>query len=360
MNCARRQGSRSLAAWIVWGLCAAGLGCGGGTKGVPQEEPIPRELRLTTLPPYVIEPPDILLITTMRVVPKPPYRVQPMDALVIQVTGTINPKDINGFYPIEPGGNVNLGLDYGTVNVDGKTIEEAQLAIRDQLAKTLKSGFKLQVSLGQSRGMQSIQGPHLVRMDGTVGMGIYGNVYIAGMTIDQARHAIELHLSQFVLQPEINLDVYSYNSKWYYMIQDRAGFGQTVMRMPVTGRDTVLDAISNMYGTMYMSSNKRMWLARPNGQDPNQMQIFPINWPAIVQGGSPATNYQLMPGDRLYVQSNPWIKLNNQMNQVFGPINNVLGLTLLGTSAVSTVEGTVQQFSNGFGGVGGGGFGGFR
>ncbi len=354
MNETRRLGGRRLAAWIVWGLCAAGLGCG-GTTNRPQEAPIPRELRMTTLPPYVIEPSDILLVTTMRVIPKPPYHFQPMDSVQLQVTGTVVDKELNGLFPIEPGGTINLGVNYGTLRISGLTVEEAQKAM-DKHMKDYLRNFTVKVSLGQSRGMQSIQGPHIVRQDGTIGMGIYGSVYIAGMTIDDARRAVELHLSQFVLQPEINLDVYSYNTKWYYVIQDRAGYGQTIMRMPITGRETVLDALSMIYGTFYMSSNKHIWLARPNGQDPKEMQMFPVNWAAITQGGCPETNYQLMPGDRIFVQSNSLIKLNNRMTQFFAPFNNLFGFTLLGTSTVSTVVGTQQQITNGFGGVGGGGF----
>lgn len=350
MNEQIRKGRRGVAVYVLCWLGAAALaGCGRPNRF--QEMPIPRESHFTTLPTYVIEPPDILQITTMRIVPKPPYHVQPMDALVIQS----QEKELNGMYPIEPGGTIVLPYPYGSVRVAGMTIEEAQKAVEEHVKITLKSAV-LKVALGQSRAMQQIQGQHIVRQDGTLGMGIYGSVYITGMTLDQARAAIEQHLSQYVLDPEISLDVYAYNSKWYYLIEDRAGYGQTIVRLPITGRDTILDALSNMFGTFYMSSNKHIWLARPNGQDPSKMQLFPINWAGITKGGSPATNYQLLPGDRIYVQSNPLIRLNNRMNQLFAPINNVLGLTLLGTSAVSTVEGTIQQFQNGFGGVGGGGF----
>jgi polysaccharide export outer membrane protein len=351
----KRHSGRSFVPCILWGICAASVGCVTGGGDVQPEAPIPRELRMTTLPTYVIEPPDILVITTMRVVPKPPYHVQPLDGLFVQATNTLKEKEINGIYWIEPDGNLNLGLGYGKVRVVGLTIEEAQKAVAEHLGKILKSP-NVQVSLGQSRAMQQIQGDHLVRQDGTIGLGVYGSVYVTGMTIDQARRTIEGYLGQYLQEPEIALDVYSYNSKWYYIIQDRAGYGQTILRFPITGRDTVLDALSNMGGTMYMSSNKHIWLARPNGQDPNNMQIFPVNWPALTQGGSPATNYQLMPGDRLFVQSNRFINANNRLSQFFAPINNVLGFTLLGSSTVSTVEGTIQQFQNG--GLGGGGFGG--
>lgn len=347
----RRQGRRFLVPGICWGICLGILGCGSHGGG-SQEAPIPRELRMTTLPSYVIEPPDILLINTIRIVPKPPYRVQPMDALFIQVTGTLEGNPIRGMYFVDPDGTANLGLGYGTVRVVGKTISEAKAAVQEHLSKILKKP-EVQVSLGQSRAMQQIQGDHLVRMDGTIGMGVYGSVYVAGMTIDDARRAIEKHLGEFLQEPQISLDIYSYNSKWYYLIQDRAGYGQTVLRLPITGHDTVLDAISMMMGTMYMSSNKHMWLARPNGQDPNAMQIFPINWPALVQGGSPATNYQLLPGDRLYVQSNALITANNRLNQLFSPIERVFGFTLLGTTTVSTIESTIQLFrGQGLGGFG--------
>jgi polysaccharide export outer membrane protein len=348
----RRQRGLVVARYLAWLICASIIGCVGGDASVQQDVPIPRELRMTSLPPYVIEPPDILIIRATNIVPKPPYRVQPLDALYIQASPTLSPDlPIKGAYGVEPDGNVNLGLAYGTVRVAGMTIEEAQTAIQEHLLKTLRT-TRVQVSLAQSRGMQQIQGDHLVRMDGTIGLGVYGSVYITGMTLDQARQTIETHLSQFLLAPEISLDVYSYNSKWYYIVADRAGYGQTVIRLPITGRDTVLDAISQMFGTLSMSSNKHLWLARPNGQDPNNMQIFPINWAAITQGGCPATNYQLMPGDRLFVQSNPYIKANNRLNQFFAPINDVLGVTLLGAATVSSI----QQVGLGTGLGGGTGF----
>jgi protein involved in polysaccharide export with SLBB domain len=306
-------------------------------------------MHMTALPPYVIEPSDILLLNTMNVVPKPPYHVQPLDGLVIQVTGTVKEREIWGLYPVDPSGNVNLGIGYGTVQVAGMTIEEAQDAISKHIGKILKNPT-VQVSLGQSRAMQQISGIHLVRMDGTISLATYGSVYVTGMTIDQARKAVEEHLSQFILKPEISLDVYVYNTKWYYIVIDRGGNGQTINRLPITGKDTVLDALSNVGGTGFVSSDKQIWLSRPNGQDPNKFQMFPINLPAIVKGGSPGTNYQLLPGDRLFVKANPFIAANTRINQFWAPImsefNNMFGLTLLGTSTVGAVEGVNLQFKN--------------
>jgi hypothetical protein len=55
----------------------------------PQPQPLPTEMAMTTLPSYIIEPPDILYIDAIRIVPKPPYRIEPLDVLVIQVGETL-------------------------------------------------------------------------------------------------------------------------------------------------------------------------------------------------------------------------------------------------------------------------------
>ncbi|MFM8436393.1 MAG: hypothetical protein ACKOBP_13845, partial [Planctomycetia bacterium] len=56
----------------------------------PDPERMPaKELAKISLPPYVIEPPDILLIDALRVVPKPPFRIQSFDSLQVIVEGTL-------------------------------------------------------------------------------------------------------------------------------------------------------------------------------------------------------------------------------------------------------------------------------
>ena len=42
-------------------------------------------------------------------------------------------------------------------------------------------------------GEQVIDGQHLVRPDGTIGLGIHGNVFVTGMTLTEAKDAIHHH-----------------------------------------------------------------------------------------------------------------------------------------------------------------------
>src|SRR5205085_6706851 len=106
--------------------------------------------------------------------------------------------------------------------------------IQDIIQKKVRRFFpkaEISVSLAQSRGVQQIAGQHIVRPDGTVGLGSYGSVYVAGMTIAQAKQAIEAHLARYLYRPEVAIDVYSFNSKFYYVITDFAGTGEQVARI---------------------------------------------------------------------------------------------------------------------------------
>ncbi|HVU88635.1 MAG TPA: hypothetical protein VHD36_15045, partial [Pirellulales bacterium] len=88
---------------------------------LPAEGPSPRELTKISLPTYVIEPPDVLLIDAVKVVPKPPYHIEPLDTLEIFVLGTLPDQNIAGPFPVEADGTVMLGPAYGAIKVSGMT-----------------------------------------------------------------------------------------------------------------------------------------------------------------------------------------------------------------------------------------------
>jgi protein involved in polysaccharide export with SLBB domain len=320
------------------------VSCATGPNGEPlggpngNEGPIPTELAKVSMPPYVIEPPDILLLDPIRLVPRPPYRLEAFDQLVIQVSNALADQPISGVYVVSPDGVITFGYSYGSVRVVGMTIEEAEQAIRAHLSRVLNNP-QVAIALREFRGIQQTRGEHLVRPDGTINLGIYGCVYVAGMTISQAKCVIEEHLSQFLYKPQIAVDVLAYNSKVYYLIYDGGGYGQQVFRFPITGNETVLDAVGNVAGLPAVSSKKRIWVARPSPADWGCDQVLPVDWRAITEGGSTATNYQLFPGDRIYVKADALVALDNALAKIFSPIERIFGITLLGSS-------TVQSFRN--------------
>ena len=300
----------------------------------------PRELSKVILPPYKIEPPDILTIDAIHIVPRPPYRLRTFDSLAIEVQGTLPDEPITGGYTIEPGGMINLGLRYGSIKVTGKTADEARDAIEQHLRKYLKEPV-VSVSLADIAAKQQIMGEHLVGPDGTVTLGSYGSVSVVGKTIAEAKVAVEAHLSQTLEDPEVSVDVFAYNSKVYYVITQGAGLGDGVFRFPITGNETVLDAISQINGLDQVSS-KKIWIARPTRQ-PGKVQTLPVVWDAVTAQGSTCTNYQILPGDRVFIAEDKLIAFDTGIGKITAPLERLIGFTFLGTGVATRLSGPVLR-----------------
>ena len=245
---------------------------------------------------------------------------------------------IAGMYPIEPGGVVRLGLRYGAVVVAHLTVEEAENAIREHLKKFLVDPI-VSVTLERIAGTQQIAGQHLVTPDGTVTLGIYGTVRVVGLTLPQAKQRIEQHLSQYLDEPEISLEVWAYNSKVYYVVTQGAGMGDRIYRFPVTGSETVLDAIAQINGMTQLSS-KQIWIARPT-DSPERCQILPVEWDAITAHGTAGTNFQILPGDRVFVAEDKYVAFDNGLAKFLAPVERIMGFSIFGVGTVTRFSGPV-------------------
>ena len=307
-----------------------------GAVAVSYQRP-PAELAKVSLPDYRIEPPDVLLIQAVRMAPKNPYTVQSSDILQIVASGTIPEQPIAGAYQVEAGGLVNLGPAYGIVKIEGLTVDEASDAITRQLRQVLQTNPQVSVSLLQMSAQQPIAGEHLVGPDGTINLGIYGRVRVTGMSIDEAREAVEKHLSEFIEDPRVSLDVLVYNSKVFYVITEGAGFGDQVVRIPITGNETVLDAMSQIGGLSRVSS-KKIWISRPAPHGMGCDQVLPIDWEGITKGAVTSTNYQLLPGDRIFVAEDRFVALDALVSKLLNPVERIFGFSLLGAQTVQTLQ----------------------
>lgn len=301
----------------------------------PAASSVPRELDKVTLPRYVIEPPDILLIEGVKLIPKSPHRIETFDALLIRVSGTFPEYPIDDAYSVDVDGSVNLGPRYGRVKLVGLTIEEAEDEIRTQLLQLLTE-VDVSISLIQASSAQAVTGQHLVGPDGRVNLGTYGAVYVAGMTIEEARTAIEKQLEVKLESPEVFVDVLAYNSKVYYIVTQGGGFGDNVVRAPITGNETVLDAVAAIGGISQVSSSN-LWIARPAPNGVGCEQILPVEWEEITKGAATATNYQLMPGDRLFIAENKYSKATAVLTNFLRPFESAFGFVSLATSTANRI-----------------------
>jgi polysaccharide export outer membrane protein len=303
----------------------------------------PRELQKVSLPDYIIEPPDILTIDAVTLVPHPPYKIHPLDVIHVEATGLPSDAIIGGDLVVGIDGTLVLGFGYDMVNgryeplsLVGKTLPEAREAIRQRL-QTLAKEPDVWVTLLKIAAQQEIAGEHLVAPDGTVNLGTYGRVRVVGMTVDEAKQSIQAHLSTRFVEPEVAVDVYGYNSKVYYVVTQGAGLGDQIFQLPVKGNETVLDALSQIQG-LSGSQSTRMWIARPGPNQCGGDQIMPVDWLGITQRGDIATNYQILPGDRMYIAEDKLVALDTALAKAISPVERIFGITLLGTQTAKQIR----------------------
>jgi polysaccharide export outer membrane protein len=188
-----------------------------------------------------------------------------------------------------------------------------------------------------------ITGERLVRPDGTISLDFYGKVYVAGLTTQEIKEKIVLHLRKYLTDEFLGLieedpetgqriavppaesdrvfvDVTAYNSKVYYVQGDVLAPG----RLPVTGNETVLDAINYAGGLAPTASVPNIRLVRPAPPGACCEQVLPVNYEAIVNAGDTTTNYQLMPGDRLVVYRDPIVRTTIFIDRLAAPFNTVV------------------------------------
>ena len=313
--------------------------------GTPIIRDAPKETAKSSLPSYFLEPPDVITVEVIHLAPKPPYRLRVFDLIMVHVIGTQPEGAISGPFAIEPGGDIQLGSVYGSVKVEGLSIEEAQQAITRHLTLSKNNPMGLipnpivSIRLVRMGAMQQIAGSHTIGPDGYITLGSYGRVYVNGLTIDECRDTIELHLSKHLDHPQVAVDLFAYNTKTYYVIFNSSALGERVFRFPFTGNETVLDAIANTEG-LQPNSSKRIWIARPTANS-HKPVLLPVDWVDITAYGRPDTNYQLLPGDRVFVQEDRFSAFDGTLARVFAPFERVMGFGLLGASTATRFYGKV-------------------
>jgi polysaccharide biosynthesis/export protein len=135
--------------------------------------------------------------------------------------------------------------------------------------------------------------------DGAIELGEYGRPVVAGKTVPM----IEAEVKALVKLKEkkdvpLTVRLIGRQSKVFYVLGEVNAPGS----FPLVGRETVLDGLMAAGGLTRAAQEKKIILVRPS-QAEGCREVLPVCYPQIVQLGDTTTNYQLRPGDRIYVPS---------------------------------------------------------
>jgi protein involved in polysaccharide export with SLBB domain len=180
----------------------------------------------------------------------------------------------------------------------------------------------IRVEVLQTLPGRPISGERLVRADGMVSFGFYGDIYVRGLTLPQIKHKLIVHLRKFLTDEMLGLVAQDEEGKWQFVkpqdsnkvfvnvsaspskIYFVQGDVEAPGKLAWTANDTVLGALNSAKGLLKTADPRNIRLVRP-GRDGQPSRVYKIDHEAILERGEIAQNYQLFPGDRLIVGRNP-------------------------------------------------------
>jgi len=172
-----------------------------------------------------------------------------------------------------------------------------ELDKRPQPSYVVEPGDVLLVQPADVDSPIRLPGDQPVMPDGTIQLGKYGKLQVAGKTVDEVESAAKaLVEAQSKDTGVITVRVVTRTSKVYYVLGEVNSPGV----FQLSGRETVLDAILAAGGLTDRAAREKIILDRPTAPDACRM-VLPVCYSEIVQLGDTATNYQITAGDRVYV-----------------------------------------------------------
>jgi protein involved in polysaccharide export with SLBB domain len=138
-----------------------------------------------------------------------------------------------------------------------------------------------------------------VQPDGTIDLGKYGRPIVAGHTLPEVEAIVRDAVKAKEPKPvAVTVRLLTRPGEVYYVLGEVNAPGA----FPITGNDTVLRAITQAGGPTRRASLQNVIMSRPTVPESCRL-VYPVCYKNIVQLGDTTTNYQLRPGDRIFVPS---------------------------------------------------------
>jgi polysaccharide export outer membrane protein len=149
-----------------------------------------------------------------------------------------------------------------------------------------------------------LPGDQPVLPDGTINLGQYGRVQVAGQTVEQVQAQVQrLIESKTKDAGPITVRLATRQSKLFYVLGEVNAPGSFTLN----GYETVLDALIAAGGLTENASRRDIILSRPSAPGSCRI-VLPICYYDIVQLGDTSTNYQIRPGDRIFVATRSFLE----------------------------------------------------
>lgn len=168
-------------------------------------------------------------------------------------------------------------------------------------------------------------GKYTVTAEGKIEYKFVGDVLVEGLTKIQLQERLTAILSDYIIEPEVNVQILEYLSKVYYVIGEVNRPGKFYMKgNTITVREAIIQAsLPNQ-----ASSTRKCRLITPNtkGKD----NIVYVNVYELLYGGDLKCNLDMKPGDVLYIPSTIVAKIIHVVSPVTDAVSSAAGAAAAG------------------------------
>ena len=141
-----------------------------------------------------------------------------------------------------------------------------------------------------------------VQIDGKIDLGGYGRLFVAGLTLENAEKLVRTAIKAKSKDAgEIRLRLLTAESKTYFVLGEVNAPGEFTL----AGRESGLNGIVRAGGLTNNADVAKILVSRPT-RPCEPRKVMPVCYRDIVQIGDTSTNYQLQPGDRVFVPKSSW------------------------------------------------------
>lgn len=159
-------------------------------------------------------------------------------------------------------------------------------------------------------------GQYAVNSEGKIEYKFVGDVLVTGLTKVELKERLSEILSEFVIEPDIDVSIVAYLSKVYYVVGEVGRPGKFYMRgNTISAREAFIEAGL----PMQTAALKACRLITPN--QTGSRNYVTVNAMKLIYEGDLSENLEMKPGDVLYVPATVMAKII----RVISPVTNIAG-----------------------------------
>jgi len=219
-----------------------------------------------------------------------------------------------------------------TAEPDAPEISETYNAIEiqprtsnfDPLTYTLGPDDAIEISVMRH---PEFSGTYPVNQEGKIQYKFVGDMEVNGLTKAELEQRIRDVLSTYVKNPEVNVTVTEYRSKYFYVLGEVGTPGKYYMRSETM---SVREAVFEAGLPTTAAAMRKCRLISPSFRGNGKVRSVDLY--AILYGGNLKKNINMHPGDVLYVPSTVMAKLIRVIN----PVTTTVGLAASAPDSAST------------------------